>query len=74
VRRDSKSGAKGVRENPDGLTWSANIYRGDRCHHVGTFDSIEEAAQAYENALRQENPDLHAEREVLPVLDADFSE
>jgi hypothetical protein len=60
VRRDSKSGVKGVRYNPDGDTWSAVVYRNGRCYTVGTYYSQGEAEAAYREAVRRENPDLHA--------------
>jgi hypothetical protein len=60
VRRDSKSGVKGVRYNPDGDTWSAVVYRNGHCYTVGTFHSEAAAAGAYESALMRESPDLHA--------------
>jgi hypothetical protein len=59
VRRDSKSGVKGVRYNPETDTWSAYVHRHGRCYHVGTFHSEAAAAGAYESALLDENPDLH---------------
>jgi hypothetical protein len=59
VRRDSKSGVKGVRYNPDGGTWSALTYRNGRCYTIGTFSRQEEAEAAYREALRREDPDLH---------------
>ncbi len=59
VRSDSKSGVKGVRPNPDDRTWSAYVYRDGHCYHVGTYYSQEAALAAYEQELRNENPDLH---------------
>jgi hypothetical protein len=59
VRRDSKSGVKGVRYNAGTDSWSAYVHRHGHAYHVGTFSSPEAAAQAYEAALRRENPDLH---------------
>jgi HNH endonuclease len=59
VRRDSKSGVKGVRYNPETDTWSAVIDRHGHCYTVGTFHSEAAAAGAYESALINENPDLH---------------
>ena len=59
VRRDSKSGVKGVRYNPEGDTWSAVTYRHGHCYTVGTYYSKEAAEAAYEQELRRENPDLH---------------
>jgi hypothetical protein len=59
VRRDSKSGIKGVRYNNASDTWSTFVYRNGLCQHVGTFYSQEQAVQAYEQAVKSENPDLH---------------
>jgi hypothetical protein len=58
VRRDSKTGVKGVRHDPGNNTWSAYVYRNDCCHHIGTFGSIEAASAAYEAEIRNENPGL----------------
>jgi hypothetical protein len=60
VRRDSGSGIKGVRFNPDGGTWSAYVYRFGHCYNVGTYNTQNEAIRAYEAELRRENPELHA--------------
>jgi hypothetical protein len=60
VRRDTKSGVKGVRFNPANESWSAYVYRNGHAYHVGTYFSREQAVAAYEQALRRENPDLHA--------------
>ncbi len=59
VRRDSKSGVKGVRYNPEGGTWSALTYRGGRCYCIGTYHSQEAASAAYQAELRKECPELH---------------
>jgi hypothetical protein len=59
VRRDSKSGVKGVRYNADTDTWSAVIWRGGRCYPVGTYTYKEAAVAAYEAEVRRQNPDLH---------------
>jgi hypothetical protein len=59
ARRDSQSGVKGVRHNPETDTWSAYAYRAGQCHHLGTFASKEQAQYAYEAQMRKENPDLH---------------
>ncbi len=58
VRRDSKSGIKGVRYNPDTLAWTAELYRGGRCHYLGSFPTREQASRAYEVAERRSNPEL----------------
>ena len=60
VRRDSKSGVKGVRYNPETDTWSAVIYRHGHCYLVGTYTFKEAAVVAYEAEVRRQNPDLHA--------------
>jgi hypothetical protein len=65
VRRDSKSGAKGVRYNEATDSWSAYVYRHGHCYHVGTFGSKEQAEAAYERELRRENPVLHAAPEIV---------
>ena len=57
VRRDSKSGIKGVRFNPDGGTWSADIFRNGHCYHIGTYSTQEDAAEAYKEAVLRENPE-----------------
>jgi hypothetical protein len=59
VRRDSKSGVKGVRYNPAGDTWSAFVYRHGHCYQVGSFPTQYEAERAYEAELKKENPGLH---------------
>jgi hypothetical protein len=60
--------------NPDNGSWSAYVYRDGRYRHVGTYPSRDEAVAAYEEALRGENPALHAaparvERPSNPVAD-----
>jgi hypothetical protein len=65
VRSDSQSGAKGVRFNPEGETYSAYIYRKGHAYCVGTFYSQEAASEAYRRALRGENPYLHLAPEVI---------
>jgi hypothetical protein len=60
VRRDSKSGSKGVRHNAETDTWCACVYRHGNAYHVGTFPYQHQAEEAYEAELRKENPDLHA--------------
>jgi hypothetical protein len=74
VRSDSKSGVKGVRYNPETDSWSAYTYRNGHCYHVGTYYSQEQAERAYEEQVRNENPDLHAaparvERSSIPVIE-----
>src|ERR1700720_2853018 len=58
VRRDSKSGIKGVRLNPDTGTWSAYTYRDGYAYRIGTYRTQDEASRAYEAELREENPEL----------------
>jgi hypothetical protein len=59
ARSDSKSGAKGVRYNPEFGTWSADVYRHGHGYRIGTYYSKEAAVAAYEAELKRENPDLH---------------
>ena len=64
---------KGVRYNAEGDSWSAFVYRRGRYYLVGAYYSQEQAVQAYERELKNENPDLHAapqkvERPADPVL------
>ena len=59
VRRDSKSGVKGVRFNPEFRTWTALTYRHGHCYTIGTYYRQEDAEAAYERVLKHENPDLH---------------
>ena len=65
MRSDCKTGAKGVRYNGDTGTWSAYLYRYGNAYHVGTFYFKEQAEQAYQEALRRENPDLHSAPAVV---------
>jgi hypothetical protein len=58
VRHDSRTGVKGVRHNPTNDTYSAFTYRNGHSYRIGTFSSQEHAMQAYEEELRNENPDL----------------
>ena len=58
VRRDSKTGIKGVRFSPSSYTWSAYIFRDGICCKIGTYDSREEAVKAYEDEVMKENAHL----------------
>src|ERR1700677_203384 len=60
MRKDCKTGAKGVIYNGDTNTWSGYLYRSGSTLHVGTFRTKEQAEQAYQDALIRENPDLHS--------------
>ncbi len=68
VRQDSKTGAKGVRYNVEGDSWSAIIYRNGRCYTIGTFKSQAQAEAAYRATLGRENPDLHTAPERIERL------
>lgn len=52
ARSDNKSGVKGVKLQPNGK-YSARIIIKGKEKHLGTFNSIEEAAQAYEIAAKE---------------------
>jgi hypothetical protein len=52
----NKSGFKGVRASPTGRWWAAITWDGKR-QHLGTFDTAEEAAEAYRDAAKR----LHGE-------------
>jgi len=60
VRSDSGSGIRGVRFNERSRTWTARIYRDGRCQTIGTFERQDEAIEAFENALKWENAELHS--------------
>jgi hypothetical protein len=48
ARKDSTSGVKGVM--PHAGRWQASIRAHGKRHHLGTFDTVEEAAEAYSKA------------------------
>ena len=48
-RSTNKSGFKGVRRSNNGERWVAGIRHHCRGYHIGTYDTPEEAAQAYNN-------------------------
>jgi HNH endonuclease len=58
VRRDSKSGIKGVTFNRLSRTWRAHIYRDGRYRGLGSYWSEAAAIAAVEAAVREENPNL----------------
>ena len=60
LRSDSVSGYKGVGGSPKGR-WVAKITSDGRRLHLGTFDTAEEAARAYDGAARE----LHGEFALL---------
>lgn len=47
---DNTSGFKGVTRAKSGLRWRAVIWSQNRSRHIGTYDTPEEAAEAYDNA------------------------
>lgn len=53
LRRDSSSGFKGVTWHKRADRWEAQIKSGRRKIYLGLFDSIEEAAHAYDVAARE---------------------
>lgn len=59
--RNSTSGYRGVQRNADAtLTkrWQARILFAGKVHHLGSFDSPEEAARAYDRAALQRYGDV----------------
>ena len=72
ARSNSKSGIKGISYNRRPRTWSVDIYRDGQVRRVGTFFTLKDAQEAYDQALKRENPDLHTapdrvERQPDPV-------
>ena len=51
LRRDNRSGYKGVKRNA--LRWIARIRIDRKLIHLGSFATKEDAARAYDNAARQ---------------------
>jgi hypothetical protein len=60
ARSNSRSGIKGITYNRGPRTWSVDLYRDGQTQRVGTFLTLKDAQDAHREALRQENPDLHA--------------
>jgi hypothetical protein len=60
ARSNSRSGIKGITFNRGPRTWSVDLYRDGQARRVGTFLTLKDAQDAYEEALRRENPELHA--------------
>jgi hypothetical protein len=53
ARRDNTSGKKGVWWHKSAKKWAAGITVKRRAHHLGLFESIEDAAAAYEHAAKK---------------------
>ena len=53
------SGYRGVSRN--GSRWRARVIHNNKEHHIGTFDTIEEAAKAYDQLAKE----LHGEFAML---------
>src|SRR5260370_841498 len=60
VRRDSKSDLKGVKYDEETGRWQANVYRKGKCIYVCSFTTREGAAEGYEEALQDLDPELFA--------------
>ena len=79
VRSDCKSGFQGVKHNPENGTYSANLYRDDRCHCLGSFSTPEAAAHARQCELEKWEPELFTatappriDRATLPLDDPEW--
>jgi hypothetical protein len=57
LRRTNTSGYKGIRTAPDGRRWHAYIMRNGVRRFLGTFDTKEKAAMAYEAAAAAHDAD-----------------
>lgn len=60
VRRDSRTGLKGIRFNSSSRKWTALFYRNGNCLCLGTFDTQEAAMSAYQKAANGEQSDSPA--------------
>jgi HNH endonuclease/AP2 domain len=57
LRKDNKTGQKGVRWREDQKKWHATIKADKKAHHLGYFEAFEDAKNAYLRAAQQ----LHGE-------------
>jgi hypothetical protein len=64
VRSDCKAGAKGISYDP-AIGYTAAIHRNGHRYAVGTFANRWEAEDAYEEAVKRENPDLYQAPEIV---------
>ena len=55
IRKNNRSGVKGVHFNPKAGKWHGQVCLNYRIHHVGMFDDLEEAARA----VRAKREELH---------------
>src|SRR5262249_26872311 len=59
ARSNSKRGIKGISYNRRPDTWRVDIYRDGKAWPEGTFFTLKDAQEAYDQALKRENADLH---------------
>lgn len=58
VRRDSRSGVKGVRQRSQGGKWEARISCGKKQIYLGRFDSLDDAIRAHKSAAHKLHGDF----------------
>ncbi|QDP64107.1 MAG: hypothetical protein Unbinned2301contig1004_33 [Prokaryotic dsDNA virus sp.] len=82
ISRANTSGVKGVRRSPYSADWTASFTRGGKVYKLGKFKTREEAAAAFEEAVREidgdfANPETGPERiiyDVVEMIDEQFTD